>query len=174
MLILVCGLPGTGKSTIANNLAKRLHATVLRTDVIRKELLEEPTYTEEEKRLIYNVTFLIARYLLEAGCNVILDGTFYRRDLRQKVYALTRETRSRLEVIECTTPVDVIKRRMGRRLTRRYEPSDADFNVYKKIKAQFEPIQREHIVVNTGKPLHKTLREISIALKKIGRESRPV
>jgi len=90
MLVLITGLPGTGKSTIAMHLARRLRATVLRTDVIRKQLFPQPKYTEEEKELVYKVTFLIAEYLLRAGKNVILDGTFYKRSLRQRVYQLAR------------------------------------------------------------------------------------
>jgi len=60
MLILICGLPATGKSTVARRLAKALDAEVLRTDIVRKALIGNPTYTEEEKNLIYKTVFLIA------------------------------------------------------------------------------------------------------------------
>lgn len=165
MLILVCGLPATGKSTFANNLAKKIDAAVLRTDVIRKELLERPRYSEEEKELVYKVTFLLAKYLLRANQNVIIDGTFYKKRLRQRVYNLAKETFSRLHIIECICPERVIRARMRRRPRNIYEPSDADFDIYKKIKEQYEPIKREHIVIDTSKSFNQNIKK---ALKEMG------
>jgi hypothetical protein len=174
MLLLVCGLPGTGKSTIARRLSKKYLAPILRTDEIRKEIIERPTYTEEEKRLVYKVTFLVAKYLLESGRNVILDGTFYKRALRHQVYDLARRTRARLEIIECTAPNYVIKRRMERRRRRKYELSDADYDVYLKIKSQFEPIEREHLSVDTSRPMVECLKDILKYLEKVRSKSRTV
>jgi len=79
MLILVCGLPATGKSNLARNLARKLKAQVLNTDVVRKDLIKKPTYTDDEKELVYKVTFLIARYLILNRRNVVIDGTFYKK-----------------------------------------------------------------------------------------------
>jgi len=164
MIILFAGLPATGKSTLAKQVAKSIKGVVLRTDKIRKQLLEEPKYTEEEKKLIYNVTFLIAEYLASAGVNVILDGTFYKRELRHRVYEIARKTGAKLYIIECCAPERIIKERMDRR-KRRASLSDADFEVYRKIAEQFEPIRREHIVVDTSHDLKENLREILSRIK---------
>jgi predicted kinase len=61
MLILVCGLPASGKSTLSRNLAKKIGAHVLRTEVIRLELIKKPSYTPVENELVYSVTLLVAR-----------------------------------------------------------------------------------------------------------------
>lgn len=166
MLIMVTGLPATGKSTIAKNLAKRLHGTLLRTDLIRKELLSRPRYTKEEKELVYEVMLLIAKYLLRSGATVILDGTFYKRSLRGKVYGVAAKTKSDLKIIRCACPESVIRRRMERRTRRRRNLSDADYQVYKKIAAEFEPITRKHIVVDTSMFLKQNIVEIMQKLKK--------
>lgn len=160
MLILVCGLPATGKSTIAYRLARRLNAVLLRTDVVRKELLPVPRYTYEEKELVYNTTLLIARYLLRSGLRVVIDGTFYKRVVRVRAYRLAEETGKRLVIVECVCPDEVIRTRMRNRALREDIPTDADYQVYLKIKEEFEPIQRKRIVIDTSRPLRENLEDI--------------
>jgi predicted kinase len=166
LLVVVTGLPATGKSTIARNLAKRLHGTFLSTDLIRKKLLYRPRYTKEEKELIYAIMLLVARYLLLSGVTVILDGTFYKRSLRKRVYAVAARTKSNLKIIESACPEHVIRRRMKRRARRKRNLSDADYDVYKKVAAQFEPIHRKHIVVDTSMFLRQNLDEIVHKIRK--------
>lgn len=164
MLILVCGLPATGKSTIARKLAKRINATILRTDEVRKKLFKNPTYSKKEKKLVYAAIFATARKLLNKGENVIIDGTFYRKELREEVYKVAEYTGHKIEVVECLAPEDAIKGRMDRRSGRKLL-SDADYGVYKKIKHKFAPIRRKHITVNTGKSVEETVNEL---YKKLG------
>ncbi|MDP6459513.1 MAG: AAA family ATPase [Candidatus Hydrothermarchaeota archaeon] len=166
LLVVVTGLPATGKSSIARNLAKRLHGTFLSTDLIRKELLYRPRYTKEEKELIYAIMLLVARYLLRSDVTVVLDGTFYKRSLRKRVYAVAGRTKSNLKIIECVCPEYVIRRRMRRRAGRKRNLSDADYGVYKKVAAQFESIRRKHIVVDTSMFLKQNLEEIVHKIRK--------
>jgi predicted kinase len=62
-----------------------INAVILSTDKIRKELIDKPDYSEEEKRLIYNVLILIAKYLHNAGINCILDATFNTQKAREDI-----------------------------------------------------------------------------------------
>lgn len=163
MLVLITGLPGTGKSTVADHLAKRINAKVLRTDEIRKHLFTTPKYTNEEKEIVYNALFLTAENLLKAKQNVVVDGTFYKKALRQKVHKVAASAKSSFVIVECTAPDEAIARRMVRRL-KRGGLSDADYEVYKKIKKQYEPIESEHIVLNTDRPLKETLDDLYSAL----------
>lgn len=149
---------------MARKLAKKLGGVVLSTDKIRKRIIKEPTYTKEEKELVYRVMLLTAEYLLRSGGTVVLDGTFYLRSLRERVYSLASRMRSRLVIVECTCPEKVIRRRMGRR-EGRISLSDADYEVYKKIKAVYEPIRRSHITVDTSKALSHTLDEALTHIK---------
>ncbi|MFQ5974910.1 MAG: AAA family ATPase [Candidatus Hydrothermarchaeales archaeon] len=164
MLILVCGLPATGKSNLARSLARRLRAQVLNTDIVRKELLEKPTYSNEEKELVYDVTFLIARYLLFNRRNVIIDGTFYKKRLRNRMRGIAKRERTKFKIVECTCPEEVIRERMARRAKRKRTLSDADLEVYEKIKMEFEPIAEDHIVVQTDRNYRQNLEPI---LKKL-------
>ena len=59
MIIIICGLPGVGKTAIAKDLAAIIKGSVvLSTDKIRKELISKPTYKKQERRLIYDVMLL--------------------------------------------------------------------------------------------------------------------
>ena len=82
MIIIICGLPGVGKSTLAKNLAPMINATILSSDKIRKELFSSPTYSPFERKLVYDVMIILAKYLNEVSCNCILDATFNREDSR--------------------------------------------------------------------------------------------
>ncbi|HSF00672.1 MAG TPA: AAA family ATPase, partial [Nitrososphaeraceae archaeon] len=85
MIILICGYPGVGKTTLANELGPLINAVILSTDKIRKELIDKPTYNEQEKKLIYDVLILIAKYLHNAGKNCILDATFNSQESRDDI-----------------------------------------------------------------------------------------
>jgi len=63
-------------------------------------------------------------------------------------------------VIECVVPDYIIKRRMERRKKRRRGPSQADYEVYRKMKEEFEPIRRRHITVDTSRHIKDNLRDV--------------
>ena len=63
LIIMIIGLPATGKSTIAKNITSELKGTLLRTDLIRKQLLKKPRYSKKEKDLIYGVMLSVTNYL---------------------------------------------------------------------------------------------------------------
>ncbi len=83
MIILICGLPGIGKTTLAKELALLVNAVILSTDKIR-ELFSKPMYGRRERRFIYDVLILLAKYLDNSGINCILDATFTRERSRAK------------------------------------------------------------------------------------------
>jgi adenylylsulfate kinase len=82
------GLPGSGKSTILEELLKmfsesRVEAAVLNLDKIRKIVTPEPKYTEEERGIVYRSLVMMARLLTtECGKNVVIDATGNRRKYR--------------------------------------------------------------------------------------------
>lgn len=77
--VVLCGLPGVGKSTVVSKLNQRMGGKILRTDRIRKSIFEEPDYTAEETRMVYNEMFERTEILLNNGYNAILDGTFRKK-----------------------------------------------------------------------------------------------
>ena len=151
MIILFSGLPGVGKTSLANELAPLINGVILSTDKIRKELISKPTYTNEEKKLIYNVMLLVARYLHNAaGVNCILDATFNteesRRTAKEKLANVSSE---QIYIVECVCPEDIV---ISRLKARKGDYSDADIDIYRKMKQVYEPVkERErHIVIDTS------------------------
>src|SRR6056297_1237834 len=86
-VVVVCGLPGVGKTTVAEDIAERLDGRLLRTDVIRKEILSDPDYTEEEARMVYRELFDRASDRIEDGTSAVLDGTFKEEGYRDHAVA---------------------------------------------------------------------------------------
>ena len=166
MLVLVCGLPGTGKSTVAERIVELLPARLLRTDVVRKELFPEPTYEAEESAAVYDELLDRARDLLDAGEDVVLDATFRRQELRDRAAGVAddADTEFRLVRVECAEAV--VKERIERRQREEDDESDADFSVYNQLKTEFEPIEREtHVVVDNSGSLAATLSAVDEAFR---------
>lgn len=157
-MVLICGLPGVGKSTLARALAPLINAVILSTDKIRKELIPSPTYRWHERRLIYDVLVLLANYLHRAGINCILDATFNtessRRELRRKLDLPSCQ----FSLIECICSEDVVVSRLK---NRKDEYSDANIFIYRKMKKIYQPVRREHIVVDTSNPLNINTKRIA-------------
>jgi len=156
-LVAVCGLPGVGKTTVAETVSDRLDGRLLRTDVVRKEILTDPDYTEAESRMVYDELFERARETVASGRSVVLDGTFRDADRRDRLAALAAEldTEFRLVKVECEESVvrDRIERREG-------DESDADFEVHRLYRETFDALARDHVTVDNSDGLDATLRQV--------------
>ena len=157
-LAVVCGLPGVGKTTVAETVADRVDGRLLRTDVVRKEILADPDYTEEEFRLVYDELFDRTRETIESGRSVVLDGTFQDESRRTRAadLAATLDTEFRLVKVECAERVvrDRIESREG-------DASDADFEVHRMYRETFDAIERDHATVDNSDGLESTLRQVN-------------
>lgn len=156
IILLFCGLPGVGKTTLAKSVASKIGATIVSSDKIRKELIRYPTYTRVEGRLIYDVLMLLTKYLTAAGVNCILDATFNRERSRREVEKLCSND-VKLFLIECTCTEDVVLERLR---NRKNDFSDADYSVYSKMKSIYEPVQESHLVIDTSLPRDANVQKI--------------
>ena len=147
MIVLVCGLPGVGKTTFSKKLAPLINAVILSTDKIRKEIIPNPTYQKEERALIYDVMILLAQYLQQASRNCILDATFNQEDSRNQVKNKLKVSGDQFFIVECTCPEKIIFSRLK---NRKEDYSDADVSVYQKMKKIYEPVKSKHITVDTS------------------------
>ncbi len=149
MLIMVCGLPGTGKTTLCREILKRLKAHLIRTDVIRKAIFEKPEYTEEEKEFVYEQVLDLTGIYLAKGENVILDATFHSKGTRKRFYSVADRLKVPLEIIEVVCPPGKVRSNMSERSGK--DKSDAGPGVYELVKKQWEPIERDHVIIDSSK-----------------------
>jgi predicted kinase len=155
LIVVIRGLPGVGKTAVAKDLAALIKGSVvLSTDKIRKELITKPTYRKQERKLIYDVLLLVAKYLHNAKIDCILDATFnrdsFRKDLKEKL-SLAQD---QVFIVECICQEDIA---LSRLKNRRNNYSDADSSIYNKIKRIYEPVKGQHIVVNTSQQSSKEI-----------------
>lgn len=149
-LVLVGGLPGTGKSTLAARLADRANLEVLDTDRIRKELaglpLEETPGPEESARLYskegrartYAAIEHRIRSGLRRGGRLLVDASFHRAERRRPFLELARAHAVRAVLIVCETGPQTARRRLA---GRERDPSDADWSIYVRMREAWEPVE---------------------------------
>jgi aminoglycoside phosphotransferase family enzyme/predicted kinase len=167
-LVLVGGLPGTGKSTLAAGLADRFGWNVLRSDEIRKDLagvahtdrkeaaFREDLYSPEATVTTYREMLERARRLLELGEPVVLDASWTDARQRASAAAVARETSSEHVEIECVAPADVAAERLGSRTRIGADVSDATPEVAAAMRAAADPWPGVASIVTTAPP-HVTL-----------------
>ena len=148
MLIIVCGLPGSGKTTLAQAVARDLCAVHVSSDITRKSMYPSPTYTPQEKATVYTSMAAEAESLVRQGKDVVADATFYREAERERFAAIARAAGTEAFVIMTVLAEDEIRKRLARR--QKGGPSDADFSVYFRMKGLFEPVSGRHLVVDSS------------------------
>lgn len=155
MLIIVFGLPGSGKSYFASRLADELKAVYLNTDEIRMKMFSERTYTDAEKMAVYDAMLATMSDAIHGGSLVVLDGTFYKKALRNKFEAAAGQLHEKIIYIEVTAPENIIEERLKE--PRKY--SEADFEVYRKIKAIAEPVDKDHLILDSSEQVSSMLQK---------------
>lgn len=147
MLVVVCGLPGVGKTTVAEAVADRVNGTVLRTDVVRKQVFDDPEYTEAESRLVYGELFSRAGDRLQAGEPVVLDGTFKRAGDRERARDVAADCGVAFRLVKVECDEATVRERIA---AREDDASDADFEVHRTLREEFDPVEGVHLVVDNS------------------------
>jgi aminoglycoside phosphotransferase family enzyme/predicted kinase len=184
-LVVVCGLSGSGKSTVARRLADRLGFHWLRSDEIRKGLAGvAPTkrlsdnyaagaYSPEFTRKTYGALLDAAAARLREGAGVILDATFAAPAYRAAALALAERAGVPPLFVECSASHEEIVRRLERRARNAAEISDAGIAIYMRQRAEFVALddvaQSCHLVVDTERGLEAVSTSIGERLKSFGR-----
>jgi aminoglycoside phosphotransferase family enzyme/predicted kinase len=142
-LVLVGGLPGTGKTTLARGLAERAGFIVFRSDVVRKELAglppEQPgppeLYAPDWTGRVYDECLRRAERSVFDGQRVIVDASFHREDDRRRFLDAARAWGVAGLFLHCDADPAVVADRLQRR---RGDASDADERVYSQMSGRWE------------------------------------
>jgi predicted kinase len=164
-LITMAGLPGSGKSAVAERLAAALPAAIINKDTVRSAIFppEEIEYTSTQDDFVLSLIYQAAGYLLKKGRIVILDGRpFIRRDQRLELAKAARSAGVELRIIFCSAPDDVVKARLEKDVASGAHPAaNRNYDLYLRKKVQLEPFTEPHLVLNTDGNLDEvTLRAL--------------
>jgi predicted kinase len=137
VLVVMTGLSGSGKSTVALELAERLGGVRIRSDVERKRLFgfapqdrtEGGVYSPEATALTYDRMAQVARAALLADVPAVVDGAFLKRAERDRFRALACELGARFTLVSCEAPAGVLRARVEARQRAGRDPSEADLEV---------------------------------------------
>ena len=162
--IAVSGLPGTGKSYFCRRLLERLPAVLLESDALRKTLFPSPSYSPVESGRLFRAVHALIERLLSKGISVVLDATNLSEGNREYLYNIADRLGVRLILVRISAPPRLVRERLEKRQALATERSDADWEVYEKMKASVEKIRRKHYAVDTS-------RDISPAVERIVREA---
>ncbi|MEM2942433.1 MAG: adenylyl-sulfate kinase [Candidatus Bathyarchaeia archaeon] len=169
--VWVTGLPGSGKSTTANllkeTLSKRgIQSQILSSDALRRSLTPKPTYTDQEREMVYRTITLITKILTDNGLNVIIDATGNMRRYRE---ACRAQVNRFIEVyLKC--PIEVC---MGREESRR-ETFQAPRGIYRKARAgesrnvpglgaPYEPPENPEVLADSQKQTPEEIVQLILA-----------
>jgi len=144
MIIIVFGLPGSGKTYFAARLAKKLGALHIGSDKVRKGMVIRD-YSDQSKRSVYLEMLRLLELATNSYEHVILDTTLSKPEVslmvREKVQGLSPE----LLFIETVADEKLVKKR----LSKPRPDSDADYQVYVKVKKEFQPFHGQHLTLQS-------------------------
>jgi adenylylsulfate kinase len=156
MLVVMAGLPATGKSTLAARLARELGAVVLDKDRVRAVLFPPPVldYSREQDDVCMAAVYGAAARILgsDPRRTVILDGrTFARADQVRDLSARGAVMGEVPRIIECVCDDEVARRRLEEDRARGSHPAgNRTFALYLSLTAEREPIPAPRLVLDTG------------------------
>ncbi len=161
-LIVVSGLPGTGKSFFCRKVAEKLPFLILTSDTLRKVLFPTPRHNEQENKRLFSACHVLVEELLTKGIPVIFDATNLLEHHREYLYRAAERAGARLILVWVEASPEVVRQRLlARERTAVPEcDSEAGWDVYNKMKPRRERISRNHLVVDTSQDITAAVDKI--------------
>jgi predicted kinase len=145
MIVVVFGLPGSGKSYFAEAFAQRISAVYLNSDRIRRATGRRGMYSFNDKLTIYRLMAEKALESVNAHIDVVVDGTFYTKAMVDIFSKVAANVSCPMYFINVVADEMLIRSR----LEKPRQDSEADFDVYLKIKEQFEDLEVSRLTLRS-------------------------
>ncbi len=159
-LVLVSGLPGTGKTYFSKELSKRLPFVTLESDALRRVLNTNPTHSKPESARLFAANHTLCERLIREGHSVIVDATNLTEKHRQYFYDIADRLGIKLIIVYVEAPPSLVKDRLDNRRKESDSKSDADWKVYLRMRKAVDKIKRKHYSVDTSVDYTNILDEI--------------
>ena len=151
-LLITCGLPGTWKTETSEEISKIKGYPILRTDLIRLEVLKHEDVFDEKvasnmnkRELVYDETFQRAEDLAKKGKGVILDATFVIQELRRRAAKIAAKYNMTFAILQTHCSEDASMRRILRRTKEKYESNALTREAYLNNKKKFESVDLDDL-----------------------------
>jgi len=151
-VLIACGLPATYKTETTEMIAEINGYKIVRTDLIRLEVLrgedifDEKVASDMKKReLVYDETFRRADELAGKGEGIILDATFITRKLRRRAAEIAARHNKVFVIQQTQCPQEVSLRRISERTKQEYESNALTEQAYLNNKDRFEPVDLDNL-----------------------------
>lgn len=166
-LIVVSGLPGSGKSHFCRQLTQRLSLPILESDALRKVLFPSPNYSPGESNHLFQACHLLIEELLRRGMPLVFDATNLVERHRERLYHIADQIGARLIIVRVEAPAKLVRQRLENRAigAEPLDQSEADWEVYQKMKRSEQKIRRNYFAVDTSRDIapviNKVVREVN-------------
>ena len=158
-LVITCGLPGTWKTEISEELSKLKGYPILRTDLIRRNLLKNEDIFDEKvasnmdkRRMIYEEMFRLTEELFLKVDSVILDATFITQSLRKQAAAMAAKCNKTFVILQTSCPQEIAIARILKRSRENYESNALTEQAYLNNKNKFEEVVLDDLKLLNTKP----------------------
>jgi len=171
MIILMAGLPGTGKTTLARELAARTSGRVLSKDEIRHALFfaNEIQYSSRQDDFCQQVMLETATHLLQRDPTrvLFLDGRPFSRCYQiDNVVNAAAALHQSWRILECVCPEKIAMQRIAEQSASGTHPAgNRDFQLYLQVKDRFEAITSPKTIIDTSQPLPACVEQALAALR---------
>ena len=163
-LLIACGLPGTWKTEMTEEVSKIKGYPILRSDLIRLEVLKNEDIFDEKvasnmdkRTMVYDEMFRQADECLNKGEGVILDATFITQSLRSRAAAIAAKHNRTFVILQTDCPQEVSIARILRRTKEDYVSNALTEQAYLNNKKKFEEVNLKDL-----KELHSNLSIIHL------------
>jgi predicted kinase len=164
MIVIMAGLPASGKTTLCRALARQVAGTVLDKDQIRSALFspQDIEYSSEQDDLCVEIMLQTAAYILSKNPKraVFLDGRpFSRGSQIERILREAEALHQRWRILECVCSEQSARKRLDQEAGSGTHPAgNRDYQLYLSVKGQFEEITRPKTVLDTDQSLETCLQ----------------